>query len=311
MGRLVQPFALKVPHRHHWLFACKAEHRMKPKIRRFEDWLGEADRRRSGARTLSRKRKGSMTELDQRNSSPKSPQRPARWRTRRPAVRGNAAFRNCRAASGHAAFPPMQIVSADEIECIHRASLQVLSEIGMDFMLPEARDLLKKAGAEDRRRARALRSRDDRRTDRASAPSRIHCSMPAIPAHNLRIGGDNMVIRHGGAARPTAPTWTAAAAPATRRTTATSSSLRRYFNCHRFRLAAIRSSRSISTPRSATSNALRDMAILTDKPFHAYSLGKERNRRRHRDRPHRPRHHRTSSSSASRRSSPSSTPTRR
>ena len=38
-GRLVQPFPLRVPHRHQWLFACNAEHRMKPKIRRFEDWL--------------------------------------------------------------------------------------------------------------------------------------------------------------------------------------------------------------------------------------------------------------------------------
>jgi LysR family glycine cleavage system transcriptional activator len=38
-GRLVQPFDLKVQHRHNWLFACNAEHRMKPKIKRFEDWL--------------------------------------------------------------------------------------------------------------------------------------------------------------------------------------------------------------------------------------------------------------------------------
>jgi len=38
-GRLVQPFELMVPHRHQWQFACAAEHRMKPKIRRFEDWL--------------------------------------------------------------------------------------------------------------------------------------------------------------------------------------------------------------------------------------------------------------------------------
>jgi trimethylamine---corrinoid protein Co-methyltransferase len=38
------------------------------------------------------------------------------------------------------AFPPMEIVSADELESIHHASLQVLSEIGMDFTLPEARD---------------------------------------------------------------------------------------------------------------------------------------------------------------------------
>ena len=38
-GRLAQPFELMVPHRHQWQFACAAEHRMKPKIRRFEDWL--------------------------------------------------------------------------------------------------------------------------------------------------------------------------------------------------------------------------------------------------------------------------------
>ncbi|MDO8354307.1 MAG: LysR substrate-binding domain-containing protein, partial [Aestuariivirga sp.] len=38
MGRLVQPFPLLVPHRHQWQFACNSEHRMKPKIKRFEDW---------------------------------------------------------------------------------------------------------------------------------------------------------------------------------------------------------------------------------------------------------------------------------
>jgi LysR family transcriptional regulator, glycine cleavage system transcriptional activator len=38
-GRLVQPFPLMVPHRHQWQFACKAEDKLKPKIRRFEDWL--------------------------------------------------------------------------------------------------------------------------------------------------------------------------------------------------------------------------------------------------------------------------------
>ena len=39
MGRLVQPFPLLVPHRHQWQFACNSENRMKPKIKRFEDWL--------------------------------------------------------------------------------------------------------------------------------------------------------------------------------------------------------------------------------------------------------------------------------
>jgi LysR family glycine cleavage system transcriptional activator len=40
-GRLVQPFALQVPHHHQWFFACKAEDRNKPKIKRFEEWLAK------------------------------------------------------------------------------------------------------------------------------------------------------------------------------------------------------------------------------------------------------------------------------
>jgi LysR family glycine cleavage system transcriptional activator len=41
MGRLVSPFPLMVPHRHNWLFACNAEYAMKPKIKRFEEWLSK------------------------------------------------------------------------------------------------------------------------------------------------------------------------------------------------------------------------------------------------------------------------------
>ena len=35
-----------------------------------------------------------------------------------------------------------EVVSADELESIHDASLQVLEEIGMDFLEPESRELL-------------------------------------------------------------------------------------------------------------------------------------------------------------------------
>ena len=40
-------------------------------------------------------------------------------------------------------FPPVEIVSADELEAIHLASLTVLEEIGMDFLDADARALLK------------------------------------------------------------------------------------------------------------------------------------------------------------------------
>jgi LysR family transcriptional regulator, glycine cleavage system transcriptional activator len=60
-GRLVQPFNLMVPHRHSWVFCCEAAHRLKPKIKRFENWLVEqvaADRDLDSYRIEAKERTG-------------------------------------------------------------------------------------------------------------------------------------------------------------------------------------------------------------------------------------------------------------
>ena len=44
-------------------------------------------------------------------------------------------------------YRPTEVVSADELEAIHDASLRILAEIGMDFLDPESRNLLSAAGA--------------------------------------------------------------------------------------------------------------------------------------------------------------------
>ena len=46
------------------------------------------------------------------------------------------------------AYRPTEVVSADELESIHVASLRILAEIGMDFLDPESRELLAAAGAD-------------------------------------------------------------------------------------------------------------------------------------------------------------------
>ena len=46
----------------------------------------------------------------------------------------------------HNPWPPMEIVSADQIEAIHRASLRVLSTIGMEILHAPSRDLLAREG---------------------------------------------------------------------------------------------------------------------------------------------------------------------
>jgi trimethylamine--corrinoid protein Co-methyltransferase len=43
---------------------------------------------------------------------------------------------------------PVEVVSADELEAIHLASLRVLAEIGMDFLDADAREVLRAAGAQ-------------------------------------------------------------------------------------------------------------------------------------------------------------------
>lgn len=45
-------------------------------------------------------------------------------------------------------YRPVEVVSADELEAVHRASLRVLAEIGMDFLDADAREILRRAGAE-------------------------------------------------------------------------------------------------------------------------------------------------------------------
>ena len=40
-GKLAYPFELSVPHRHYWQFVCSNTQRLKPKIKRFENWLAE------------------------------------------------------------------------------------------------------------------------------------------------------------------------------------------------------------------------------------------------------------------------------
>jgi trimethylamine---corrinoid protein Co-methyltransferase len=85
-------------------------------------------------------------------------------------------------------YPPFEILSADQIEAIHAASLRVLAEIGINFLLPEARAILKEAGAEvDPASTRV-------RFDPAMVEERIRTAPAAFTLHarnperNVRIG---------------------------------------------------------------------------------------------------------------------------
>jgi trimethylamine---corrinoid protein Co-methyltransferase len=118
---------------------------------------------------------------------PDSNRRSRRDVSRRPV---NTAIQQQKPIKAKRHFPPTKLVSDDQLEAIHLASLKVLAEIGMDFMLPEARDILKKAGAKiEGERVRF----DPGMIEEAMAHAPEHFTIHARnPENNMSIGGDNI-----------------------------------------------------------------------------------------------------------------------
>ena len=106
-------------------------------------------------------------------------------RRRRAGGHGAASGAGCRSSgrgpSRGCRYPPTEVVSADELESIHLASLRVLAEIGMDFLDDDARELLR-GGRRARRARHASASASTRRHGRRSAirtaPVRVHAARP-------------------------------------------------------------------------------------------------------------------------------------
>ncbi|MGH6806605.1 MAG: trimethylamine methyltransferase family protein [Ensifer adhaerens] len=167
------------------------------------------------------------------------------------------------------------VLSDDALEAIHEASLTILEEIGMDIILPEARERMKAAGAD------ITPGTDRVRFDRglimdmiASVPSSF--TMHARnPARNVAIGGNNLVFAQ------------IASAPFV----ADREGGRRTGNHEDFRkLVKLAQSYDIIHTTGGYPvepvdlhasvrhlDCLSDMVKLTDKVFHVYSLGRQRN----------------------------------
>ena len=91
-------------------------------------------------------------------------------------------------------YRPTQIISEDALEAIHCCSLRILEEVGMDFLLPEARAILKAKGAEVRADSQNVRiPRALVKQALATAPSEflLHSRNPE---RVLPIGGNALVF---------------------------------------------------------------------------------------------------------------------
>ena len=172
-------------------------------------------------------------------------------------------------------YPPTPVVSADELESIHLASLRVLSEIGMDFLDADAREVLRVAGAQVEKDGLRVRFDPAMVTERiASAPAEftLHAWNPA---HDIRLGGD----------------WIAFGTVGSPPNVADLDSGRRIGNRADYQ-NLLRLAQSLNSIHFLSGypvepvdvhhsvrylHATHDALTLMDKPIHAYSLGRQRN----------------------------------
>ncbi len=172
-------------------------------------------------------------------------------------------------------FAPTRLVSDDELESIHLASLKVLSEIGVDVLHEGARKIMKEHGADVREGSERVHFDSGLILELiAHAPPEftIHARNPA---HNVRFGGNNLVISQMASA-PNCSDIDQGRRPGNR------VDFRNFL-----RLAQMHNILMTTGgypvepvdihPSVRHLECIRDLATLTDKVFHIYSLGKERN----------------------------------
>ncbi len=172
-------------------------------------------------------------------------------------------------------FQPTKLVSDDELESIHLASLRVLREIGVDVLHDGARQIMKEHGADVRDGVERVRFDSDMILELVS-----HCPSEFTlharnPSHNVRFGGNNLIISMMASA-PNCSDTDRGRRPGNQQD---------YRNF--LKLAQMHNILNITGgypvepidihPSIRHLECIRDLALLTDKVFHIYSLGKERN----------------------------------
>jgi trimethylamine:corrinoid methyltransferase-like protein len=150
-------------------------------------------------------------------------------------------------------FNHTEVLSADEVEAIHEASLTILERIGMEFLDGEARSIMREAGAivdESTQRVRFPRELVEQSVAKAPSEFTLHSWNPDAqrahrrPLDDLRHRGQRAALR-----RPS----TACVKTGDREGYQDLLKLAQMLNIGALRRVATRSSRSTSTRRSATS----------------------------------------------------------
>ncbi|WP_051329491.1 trimethylamine methyltransferase family protein [Geminicoccus roseus] len=171
-------------------------------------------------------------------------------------------------------LPPTEPLSADQVEKIHDSSLRILEEIGIEFLHPQALEILAAAGAE------VTPGSPQVRLDRglvlemvAKAPGRftLHARNPA---HDLVIGGDVVNFATVGST-PNSHDRAGGRRPGNFQDYTNFLKLGQSLNCIHI-MGGYPVEPVDLPPETRHLDCLAAFVTLTDKTFHAYSLGHTR-----------------------------------
>lgn len=172
-------------------------------------------------------------------------------------------------------YRPVEVLSSDEIEAIHQASLRVLAEIGMDFLDPDAREILRRAGAEVEAGSQRVRfdpAMVEERIRTAPAEFTLHARNPA---RHVRIGGEWIAFGTVGSP-PNVVDLDRGRRTGNREDYQNLLRLAQTLNAIHF-LSGYPVEPVDVHPSVRYLHAAHDALTLMDKAVHAYSLGRRRN----------------------------------
>lgn len=173
-------------------------------------------------------------------------------------------------------YAPINAVSADELEAIHDASLDVLQEIGVDVIHDQAKTLFEIGGAEvdpNSDRVRFPKGMVDDAIKTCPSSFRLHARNPA---HDIWVGDDYLFFTQVASA-PNATDIDRGRRPGNHEDYKDLLKLGQSYNIiHANGGYPVEPVDIHASIRHLT--CLSDVVKLTDKAFHMYSLGKERNR---------------------------------
>ncbi len=169
---------------------------------------------------------------------------------------------------------PVELLSTDELESIHLTSLRILEEIGIDFLSPAAREIVREAGGT------TLPGSERVHLDRRLVESLVAKAPPSFQLHarnperSLQVGGGSTFFCCV-ASPPNCQGLGQPRHPGTLPDFRTFLKLGQQLNIiHAFGGYPVEPSEINARVRHLL--CLADLASMTDKVFHAYALGRER-----------------------------------